>query len=1102
MKSQKNDVGSWPLSVRVRDFFDSRIRTRGEAYFQSNLVTLKNFSDSQAELLVRGSDVYEVEVSFGSAQARNEILIQCSCPHYAEGVFCKHCWAAILMIDHEKVASRIPGTNHPRLRHEQQAPNSTDIDKNSIEIKPRKKEPKPLPKIWLKQLRAAQNASAERSASFERFETQPKNPRVAFYVLDLEETRQRGEITIEFYQQETLQSGSPGAIKHQRVAYEDIPFYTHSEDRELLSLLLSSRTGYSSYSSFGHPKAYIPAALQFEILKKIAQTGRFFNVINAKEVPIRFDEGEAFSFLLAVKKERGGFAFEGFLVRSGERIPILEPKLCLRTGVVIFQDKIAKLKAEPHFGWIFQLRERGFGEIPESDGDLLIETLCAPHSPPVEWPPELKLTKEKIDGKPKVVFSPPSGHSSTRGLLADLKFSYLEKTLRMRDSRTTLLDKDNRRMIVRNLDFEDEALGKLKSLEGMTDAPHEHRRDFLLRTYPNHFQQIVSTVLSWGWEVEAYGKNVRQASNFDIKVSSGVDWFDLEARVDYEGSLSLGLPALIAALKKGENLIQLGDGTFGMLPTAWLKKYAPLAQLGEEGEKAYRFTKSQGALLGAWLSSDQNTQADADFSAFLKEIKILQTLKAKSPSRTFRGALRTYQKEGLAWLDFLSRVGFGGILADDMGLGKTIQVLAHLESHYTSKTQKPGRPSLVVVPKSLLFNWQEEAAKFTPKLKVLAYAGQSRHDLLKEIPQHDLVIVTYPILRLDFERLKDFDFHYIVADEAQAIKNAESISHQACRLMKGAHRLAMTGTPVENSVDDLFALLDFVSPGLLRKNARDRMSKAASHEELDTGTLEQLSQALKPFILRRTKEQVLKDLPEKTEKVLHCELTASEQKGYEQLRDYYRSHLRGEIERVGIARSKIVILEALLRLRQASCHPGLIDRKKMNVESTKLDTLLAQLKEVISEGHKALVFSQFTSFLDIVENTLRKEKINYTRLDGKTGASDRRERVNQFQNDPKLKVFLISLKAGGTGLNLTAADYVFILDPWWNPAAESQAIDRTHRIGQKNKVIAYRLIAKNTVEEKILELQHSKRNLANAIITADASLLRKMTAEDIEVLLS
>jgi SNF2 family DNA or RNA helicase len=296
--------------------------------------------------------------------------------------------------------------------------------------------------------------------------------------------------------------------------------------------------------------------------------------------------------------------------------------------------------------------------------------------------------------------------------------------------------------------------------------------------------------------------------------------------------------------------------------------------------------------------------------------------------------------------------------------------------------------------------------------------------------------------------------------------------------------------------------MDFVSPGLLGKNAREKMSKAAEHGRIDVVALEQLANAMRPFILRRTKGQVLKDLPEKIEKVLHCELSVLERKRYVELRDYYREHLRGEIEAKGIGKSKLLVLEALLRLRQAACHPGLLDKKALSDESSKTDTLIAQLNSVVAEGHKALVFSQFTTFLDIVEAKLAEQKISTVRLDGKVSADDRRERVTRFQSDASLKVFLVSLKAGGVGLNLTAADYVFILDPWWNPAAESQAIDRTHRIGQKNSVIAYRLIAKDTVEEKIVELQQAKRDLAAAILSADENLIKGLTAGDVEMLLS
>ncbi|HEY7115431.1 MAG TPA: DEAD/DEAH box helicase, partial [Tepidisphaeraceae bacterium] len=336
-------------------------------------------------------------------------------------------------------------------------------------------------------------------------------------------------------------------------------------------------------------------------------------------------------------------------------------------------------------------------------------------------------------------------------------------------------------------------------------------------------------------------------------------------------------------------------------------------------------------------------------------------------------------------------------------------------------------------------------------------------------------------------------------DEAQAIKNAASESAKAARLLKGRHRLALSGTPVQNHLGDLWSLFEFLNPGMLGTSSVLSMSGGASRA-IDGETRGILARALRPFILRRTKEQVAKDLPEKLEQTIYCELEPAQRKHYEELKNYYRANLLDLVAKQGMNKAKIQILEALLRLRQAACHPALIDKAKVAEPSAKLDTLLARLDEVVDEGHKALVFSQFTSFLAIVKKRLDKQKIKYEYLDGKT--RDRQARVDRFQGDDKYRLFLISLKAGGVGLNLTAADYVFLLDPWWNPAVEAQAIDRTHRIGQTRQVFACRLIAKDTVEEKVLALQQSKRQLADAIINADNSLLTSLKREGLELLLS
>jgi SNF2 family DNA or RNA helicase len=404
----------------------------------------------------------------------------------------------------------------------------------------------------------------------------------------------------------------------------------------------------------------------------------------------------------------------------------------------------------------------------------------------------------------------------------------------------------------------------------------------------------------------------------------------------------------------------------------------------------------------------------------------------------------------------------------------------------------------VVAPRSLIFNWMEEAERFTPSLRVGDFSGADRDLSAKSFAGYDLALVTYGTLRRDVVSLKEIPFDYVVLDEAQIIKNASTIAAKSARLLDGKHRLALSGTSVENRLSDLWSIVEFLNPGML--GATQIFSAIASDPAVDDPALELLRRALKPFILRRTKSQVAAELPARTEELIICEMKGAQKKEYDWLKRYYQANLLGKIEKNGINRSKILILEALLRLRQAACHPGLIDGEKREVTSVKLDTLLAQIIELRNEGHKCIVFSQFTKMLAIVRGNLDKADIPFEYLDGKT--VDRKSKVNRFQSDPDCSVFLISLKAGGLGLNLTAAEYVFILDPWWNPAAEAQAIDRTHRIGQTKPVFAYKLICKNTVEEKVLELQRRKRHLADSIISSDESLLKGITVEDLKLLLA
>jgi SNF2 family DNA or RNA helicase len=460
--------------------------------------------------------------------------------------------------------------------------------------------------------------------------------------------------------------------------------------------------------------------------------------------------------------------------------------------------------------------------------------------------------------------------------------------------------------------------------------------------------------------------------------------------------------------------------------------------------------------------------------------------------------LRDYQREGLGWMAFLRRFSFGGCLADDMGVGKTAQVLALLETRRELRAagEKLG-PSLVVMPKSLVFNWKQEALRFTPQLRVLDYTGLTRSS--DDFAAYDVVLTTYGTLRRDALRLKDVEFDYVILDEAQAVKNAGTESAKAVRLLRGNHRLALSGTPVENHLGELWALFEFLNPGMLGAASVFKLAGEEGHKPGEE-TRQMLAGALRPFILRRTKEQVASELPAKTEQTMYCEMEPVQRKLYNELKQHYQNILLQRIDAQGIKKSKIQVLEALLRLRQAACHPGLIDPKRAGEPSAKLDVLLEQIREVLEGGHKALVFSQFTSMLRIVRDRLDANGTVYEYLDGAT--TNRQAPVERFQTDPNCSLFLISLKAGGLGLNLTAAEYVFLLDPWWNPAVEAQAVDRAHRIGQLRQVFAYRLIARDTVEEKVLELQKTKKDLAAAIIGADNSLIKNLRREDLELLLS
>jgi SNF2 family DNA or RNA helicase len=610
---------------------------------------------------------------------------------------------------------------------------------------------------------------------------------------------------------------------------------------------------------------------------------------------------------------------------------------------------------------------------------------------------------------------------------------------------------------------------------------------------------------------------------FEIVAGRSIDWFDLEIRVSY-GDLVVPLQELRKAILGRQDYILLADGSLGILPKEWLDKYTMLLKMGQLREGGIQLPAVHWTLLdesAKAVSGDDSLQTElAERRQRLKEVTAGKTWPVPAGVQAH---LRDYQQGGFQWMCLLDEMGWGGCLADDMGLGKTLQTLCFLQ-HIV--TRYPEETHLVVCPTSLLYNWEAELKKFVPGMDYHIHYGVDRELDDRVFRRGRLIITSYGMVRSDSEHFSRFRFGYVVLDESQAIKNPASQVRKAVQQLQSRNRLALSGTPVQNNTFDLYAQMDFLNPGLLGSQDFFRVEFAGPIDRNgDRESAARLRKLVYPFILRRTKEQVARDLPDKTEMILWCEMGAEQRRIYDSFREHYRESLLDRIAEDGVGKSAIYILEGLTKLRQICDSPAILRQKSQdgadggptgagggregadgfpNV-SAKLDELIREIEENMGTDeavvqHKCLVFSQFTSMLGLIRTALDERGIAYLYLDGSVPAEERREAVRQFQEGDGARVFLISLKAGGVGLTLTAADYVYLVDPWWNPAAEQQAIDRSHRIGQAKKVFAYRMICKDSVEEKILQLQEKKRSLAADLVADEAGFVKRLTQEDVAYL--
>ena len=600
-----------------------------------------------------------------------------------------------------------------------------------------------------------------------------------------------------------------------------------------------------------------------------------------------------------------------------------------------------------------------------------------------------------------------------------------------------------------------------------------------------------------GYEILQEDSNKRfffGKTEVDLTVNEDNDWFDVKAIARF-GPHEVPFSQLRNHILNHIREWTLPNGEIALIPEEWFAQYNHLFQFSED-RKNIRLRKHHIGLL-----QDISEHTTLVLDRKLRQLETFTAIADTAAPGQFNGTLRSYQKAGYNWFHFLQQYRFGGCLADDMGLGKTIQTLALLQKQLETARKNGGHAtSLIIMPTSLIYNWQNEAAKFVPDMRILVHTGTGRIKDPEVFAQYELIITTYGITRSDEQLLASFYFDYIILDESQTIKNPTSKSFKAVRALKGKHRLILSGTPIENSVADIWSQMAFLNPGLLGSYAYFQKEFVQPIEKKkDEEKSLRLQALIKPFVLRRTKSQVATELPPKSEQVFYCAMGEEQAELYERVKSEYRNAILDSLDDEKNRAPQIVLLQGLTRLRQLANHPRMTD-PAYSGESGKFESVVHTLDNVLQRGNKVLVFSQFVKQLVIFRQYFDQQGIGYAYLDGAT--KNREEVVRQFREDEDTRLFLISIKAGGVGLNLTEADYVFILDPWWNPAVEQQAIDRTHRIGQTRNVFIYRFITKDTVEEKILALQHRKKTIADTLITTEESFIKSLSAEDIRELLT
>jgi len=853
---------------------------------------------------------------------------------------------------------------------------------------------------------------------------------------------------------------------------------------------------------------YYRGRLETSYLDFGLDAGQIFNLLSTSELHIKNEDGsigtrirfgrKPWKLVFKLIEQEDHYTFKPFFVREDKEEAIDEKTKILTVNPIWFyrDEKLHYCDFPLSYSYIKSFIDEKLNIILSKDEyqSFISEYLAKlPIFPYVEFPPGIAVTEiHSITGKRLYIEEMDDQLVVSLSLLYDkIEISYSQSNdqylhydtatkqiIRVRRDRFTE-STIRERVLATNI---------IEDTPGLFYAPFEEALDWLFDGLPALSKDGFEIM---GEESLVRFRVKRAEAKFGVNISSQTDWFDLELNLEFDG-VAVTLEELKRALKAHKKFVRLRDGSLARLPEKLIEKFNYILNFGRVDESTIRFANHHLTFVDKLLSEADYKKLDSLSEEKLQKLDSFDKIKNYSLPENFDGQLRDYQKAGFDWLNFLKDFNFGGILADDMGLGKTIQALCLLRNEINDSSRKTN---LIVAPTSVIFNWIREIERFTPGMNFLVHYGTRRSKDFRRLKKYPLILTTYGHLRRDIIFLKEIPFNYVILDESQNIKNPQSETSKAVRLLTASNRVALTGTPVENNTMDLWAQFAFVNPGLLGDQSffKETFMKPIEREQNEV-VASSLRRLIFPFILRRTKEDVAKELPPKVESVIYSPMSDEQQALYDKWRLAYRDSIAAEIESQGLNKSKFRVLEGLMKLRQISCHPELVDSKYIDTAG-KFDALIEMVEEIISENHKVLIFSQFVQMLHIIKRDFDSKNIPYSYLDGST--KDRQKPVDEFQTNDNIRIFLISLKAGGIGLNLTAADYVIHYDPWWNPAVEMQATDRAYRIGQTRKVFAYKLISKDSVEEKILKLQDKKKELVESLISTEEAFFKALTKEDI-----